>query len=307
MGGILAFTVQLFAGELPIVYLDHVVAIGRKETKPGPDQGKWFGEATGFIYGEFAGNSPAGRQYTPFLVTNRHVIEEHIALTDGAALFVRFNPKAEGPATDYDLPLTIGGHPTWHAHPDPEVDLAVVTLNASWLQTAGVSFGFFRNDLDTLGRSKAKDLGLSEGNGIFVLGFPMSLVGQQLVGQQRDYVVVRQGCIARITDSLNAPSRIKTFLVDAFVFPGNSGGPVVLRPNPPEAQFQGEKAPINAAYLIGVVRGYQPYIDVAISPQTKRPRVSFEENSGLAEVVPADYIDETIADSMVNPDKAEAK
>lgn len=53
---------------------------------------------------------------------------------------------------------------------------------------------------------------------------------------------------------------------------------------------------INKAYLLGVVRDYIPYIDTAFSLQTKRPRVTFEENSGLADVIPADYIEETIAD-----------
>jgi hypothetical protein len=49
----------------------------------------------------------------------------------------------------------------------------------------------------------------------------------------------------------------------------------------------------NAA-LIGIVTAYQFYRDVAISPQTNRERVAFEENSGLAEVLPTDYIDEAI-------------
>ena len=50
------------------------------------------------------------------------------------------------------------------------------------------------------------------------------------------------------------------------------------------------------AYLLGIVKGYVPYIDVAFSAQTKHPRVTFEENSGLAEVIPADAIQETIDD-----------
>lgn len=66
-----------YAGPLPILYLDHVVAIGRKDTTPGPNFGKWMGEATGFLYGEF--DHMAGLQnkaYIIYLVTNRHVIEE---------------------------------------------------------------------------------------------------------------------------------------------------------------------------------------------------------------------------------------
>jgi hypothetical protein len=42
------------------------------------------------------------------------------------------------------------------------------------------------------------------------------------------------------------------------------------------------------------VQSYVPYQDLAVSLQTKRPRVVFEENSGLAAVHPVDLIEETI-------------
>jgi S1-C subfamily serine protease len=83
----------------------------------------------------------------------------------------------------------------------------------------------------------------------------------------------------------------QTFLVDAFVFPGNSGGPVVSKPE--ALSIEGTKSQ-NAAYLIGIVQSYVPYQDLAVSLQTKRPRVVFEENSGLAAVHPVDLIEETI-------------
>jgi hypothetical protein len=44
-----------------------------------------------------------------------------------------------------------------------------------------------------------------------------------------------------------------------------------------------------------------PYIDVAISTQTRRPRVTFEENSGLTEVHPVDFIEETIDTDPMRP------
>ena len=53
--------------------------------------------------------------------------------------------------------------------------------------------------------------------------------------------------------------------------------------------IQGTKSN-NSAYLLGVVRDFISYIDVAVSPQTHRQRVAFEENSGPAEVVPVDRI-----------------
>jgi hypothetical protein len=57
-------------------------------------------------------------------------------------------------------------------------------------------------------------------------------------------------------------SRSDAFLIDALVFPGNSGGPVVLRP---EIVSINGTPPQNRSYLIGMVVSYQPYIDVAVS------------------------------------------
>ena len=126
---------------------------------------------------------------------------------------------------------------------------------------------------------------VSEGDGVYVLGYPMGLVDERL-----QYPVVRAGCIARIRDLLDGAS--EEFLVDAPVFPGNSGGPVILKPE--IASVTGTKA-AGRAMLIGVVKAYIPYEDIAISLQTKSPRVVFQENSGLSPVIPCDRILETIA------------
>jgi hypothetical protein len=91
-----------------------------------------------------------------------------------------------------------------------------------------------------------------------------------------------------------------SFLLDSFVFPGNSGGPVVLKPE--FLSIQGTKA-VSQAYFIGVVTSYQTYQEAAVSPQTKRTRVIFEENSGLAEVLPPDYIEETIKALEASPQR----
>jgi hypothetical protein len=42
-----------------------------------------------------------------------------------------------------------------------------------------------------------------------------------LTGEQRNHVIVRQGCIARISEMLD--SATPDFLIDASVYPGNSG------------------------------------------------------------------------------------
>src|SRR5262249_34216763 len=126
--------------------------------------------------------------------------------------------------------------------------------------------------------------GIAAGDGVFVLGFPMNLAGEQ-----RNYVIVRQGCIARISEMIEEATT--TFMIDATVFPGNSGGPVVLKPE--AIAITRTQAQPNAM-LIGMVTQYRPYTDVAISQQTKQPRILFQENSGLADVLPIDYVEEAI-------------
>ena len=110
-----------------------------------------------------------------------------------------------------------------------------------------------------------------------------------LVGGKRNAVIARSGTIARIRDMLTKESH--EYLIDAFVFPGNSGGPVVSKQE--ITAIKGTKSQ-KASYLIGFVKSFVPYRDVAVSLQTKRPRVVFEENSGFAAVHPIDYVQEIV-------------
>jgi hypothetical protein len=97
--------------------------------------------------------------------------------------------------------------------------------------------------------------------------------------------VIRQGMISLINED-------KTFYIDGAAFPGNSGSPVFLKPSP--IRFGKEGVSIGGDQLggkfIGIIGEYLPYQEVAISLQTKRPRVVFEENTGLSKVWSVDFI-----------------
>ena len=276
------------AALVPPFFLDCVVAIGHDEIqvdtggRPAPT---WVTEASGFFYGEFASKvDDKLNNYRIFLVTNRHVIQNHNEIV------VRVNPKAAGRAKEYHLPLNDPqGRPAWYGHPDSTVDLIVIPINAQHLKDEGIQFNFFQSDQHVADRTKAKELGLSAGDGVFFLGFPMGLAGGE-----RNYVIVRQGCIARIEDVLNVSST-NTFLIDGFTFPGNSGGPVVLAVS--LNSIEGTQSQ-NRSYLIGVVKGFLGYQDIAFSKQTGRPRITFEENAGLTEVIPVDYVEQTVQVAM---------
>lgn len=260
---------------IPPFFLDAVVAVG------WPDKdGKPSYVATGFLFGDLAETKGANSIYRVFLVTNRHVFEGK------AMAWLRFNQEGDQAAREFELPLKRpDGTSHWVPHPDPEVDLAVAMINANFLKANAIRFEIFESDKHVLDTKDAIDRGVSEGDGIFVLGFPMGLVGEN-----RNFVIVRQGAIARIRDAM--AGKAKTFLADATVFPGNSGGPIVTRPE--LVSIQGTGA-LNSAYLLGVVAGYVPYQDIAVSAQTNRPRIIFEENSGLTRAVPVRYLLETVA------------
>lgn len=99
--------------------------------------------------------------------------------------------------------------------------------------------------------------------------------------------VIRNGTISLINED-------KTFYIDGATFPGNSGSPVFLKPSP--IRFDGGNISIGEDPLggkfIGIISGYLPYQEIAISTQTGRPRVVFEENTGLSKVWSVTFIRE---------------
>ena len=121
---------------------------------------------------------------------------------------------------------------------------------------------------------------LEVGAHILILGFPMGLRSEKYTT-----AIARNGIVAR--------SENDELMLDSFVFPGNSGGPVVYSPFVKVGANLSSPL-INKERIAGIVTDYIPYMDVAISPQTKRPRISFEENSGLCHAVSADKILELI-------------
>lgn len=282
---------------LPPFMMDSVVALGAmlNTSPPGqPPRIEWVTLGTGFFYGYKIKDDPDPnkREYAIYLVTAGHVVSEFNASGHGD-LLVRINPKDPSSSTQtFNIPdKPPEGAGTWFYHPgfhpnssaDLGNDIAAVQVNGSKIKELGA--GFIPSDEASADSTKLKSIGTSAGDGVFVLGFPMNLAGVQ-----RNYVIVREGIIARISELLDHASW--TFMLDCFVFPGNSGSPVILKPE--IAAIQGTTAN-RSAYLIGVVVDYKPYADRAISEQTHRPRVIFEENSGLADVVPMDQVDETIS------------
>lgn len=171
----------------------------------------------------------------------------------------------------------------WTFHPDPDIDVAVFPIHIPDLDTGPVSF----HDTHTMLRRRLVETEFREGNEVFVLGFPLAMVGGN-----KNYVIVRQGIVARIQDWYEGAA--KSYLIDSSNFSGNSGGPVLAKPT-----LHTYGTAITSAKLIGMVSAYVPFQDVARSDQTGLPMLASQENSGLAVVVPVDAIRETIGIALV--------
>ncbi len=263
-------------------YLDTVAALGTRQ-----DDGDVTYFATGFLVGwpnEPTNDGRNQRQWL-FLVTNRHVADR------ADDLVVRLNRS--DPLDSYILPLPKHGTQLalpWTVHPDQKSDIAVCLLNVPGLQAQGSQLANIHGVRHVLTQDEARDIGIGEGDGVFVLGFPLGIVGED-----RNQAIVRQGVIARMQGWLNGNE--DTFLIDASIYPGNSGGPVFTKPE--SAAIVGTKS-IDRCALIGMVSSYLPYREEAVSRQTGVTRMLFEENSGLGVVVPINLIAETIEAALAS-------
>ncbi len=263
---------------LPLGYLKAVVSLGVLKAS-----GEFSHKGTGFLCRHPVIQVDDKMMYGTFLVTNRHVVED--------VTHVRFNRLVDD-AVDI---LPVGelmpdrAQLAWAVHETADVAARPVAGGGTGPLTEGPdrdAVEFFITDVGAPTADEKRRV--VEGNGVFMLGFPMGLVGET-----RNYPIVRHGVVARIQDYLRGDA--STFLIDSLAFPGNSGGPVIVEPQ--RTAVRGTIATTHAL-LIGMVSRYIPYTDVAVSAQTKRARITFEENSGLAEIVPIDTIKEILTESI---------
>ena len=268
---------------LPPWSLDAVVAIG-VDVDDNPSKRSWIG--TGFLYGfRYQSNDDESKDvFLTYLVTNAHVLQGH------EVVWVKFNrPDVAAGSKDFSLRLKQQDRNLVYAH--PVADVAVAPIAIPRLISHGFKPQYFRSNVHIETVADMKDRQATEGDGVFLLGFPMNLVGAS-----RHHAICRRGCIARIRDLFEGLST--EYLVDAMVFPGNSGGPVLSEPT--HSSIEGTQR-VSHSNLIGIVSRYHTFREVAVSVQTGEPRVVFADNSGLAVVISVDAINEAISQHPPGP------
>lgn len=254
---------------IPSFYLDAVVSIGVwNSTRP-----VWIG--TGFFVVRKIKKNGDGR---PFLVTNRHV------LLDTDMIVIRMKEKDSERVKEIEAPLFENGKPLYTLHPNPKIDIAVLPLNGSFIQENNLEFPCFDIDENAMISCTLLENGIDEGSVVYMLGFPMGLVNLS-----SNLPICRLGCVARLSAEQIAESF--NFLIDIQNFPGNSGSPIISRPE--ILSIEGTKS-LNQSVLMGIVHSYIPYRESLINSQTKEIVEIRSENSGLANVHPVEYILELI-------------
>lgn len=247
---------------IPKGYIDAVVSIGIKQQE---DKIVWIG--TGF----FVHRRMNDEEVLPFLVSNRHVFE------DKTSVIIRMRETQNDALVLLDVTLS-------DCRVHPFADIAAVMLSGTTITNRHLNFSSFDIDENAFNSFELQDNGVDEGSLVYMLGFPLGLVNVN-----SELPICRMGCIARICEEQISESH--DALLDIQNFPGNSGSPIVSKPE--FIGIQGTKI-LDRCVLNGIIYAYLPYRESLINSQTKEIVEVRSENSGLALMHPVEYIREVI-------------
>jgi len=228
-------------------------------------EGKPYFSATGFL---------VRVQNICHLVTAKHVIVNmKTGKLQDDGMFVFFNSK-DGRITSRSIEnIKHKFNLNWIFHKNAEVDVAIIPFGLD-LQKDDVKV--IPDNLFLLSDR------IFELYDVFFLSYQPGIEPQRKI-----LPVIRSGIISIINDD-------KSFYIDASAFPGNSGSPVFLKPSPIRFDEKGISIggdPLGGKF-VGIIGEYITYREIAISAQTGRPRVIFEENTGLSKVWSVEFIKE---------------
>lgn len=239
---------------------------------------------TAFIVQLFRGDSAL-----PFLVTNKHVIQGAV---EGRLFFTR--KGVTGPDVGKAIQIDIKDFDSvWDHHPDPEVDVAVLPLGPiiEMLGRGGEAI-YFKSftDRDLPTAEMLADLDAFET--VVFCGFPNGLWDELHL-----LPIFRRGSTASPpnVDFQGKPQ----FLVDASVFPGSSGSPVVLYNPGFHTDRKGSVVIADRFFLLGIVaavhfREEDNVITLIPAPASQIPVARSREMIDLGVVFKTRTITETI-------------
>jgi hypothetical protein len=227
---------------------------------------------------------PRGSGSVPVLVTNKHVFA-------GAnqATFTMTRSDRDVPATS-GTRMTINdfGTHSWVGHPDSAVDVAAMFFNPVLEAMAGndapAFFRAFTPD-QLINQDAANELDAIEA--VTFLGYPNGLFDRSSMSP-----IARRGQTA--TPIFNDYNNLPAFLIDASVFPGSSGSPVVLFDRGSYTTRDGTTHIGSRLALLGVVAAVHTRRVNGEVHMVSRATTSFEDVIDLGIVFKASSIQETV-------------
>jgi hypothetical protein len=233
---------------------------------------------------------------TPFLVTNKHVISGAI---EGEFAFTLAdedgNPRIGSVHTIVTGELSEPFEAMWYGHSDPKVDVAVLPMGPllNILQDKGVTI--FSASLTNRNVVPVQELYLRTLEDVLFLGYPLGLVDTV-----NNVPIARQGVTATPW-WMNYNGEPK-FLIDASVFPGSSGSPVMVFDEGSYATRNGI-AMGSRMILLGIIAEYLEVretnlVEVVPVPTSVEMRVGTSQNLSIGVVFKASTILETVESAM---------
>lgn len=150
-----------------------------------------------------------------YLSTNKHVVNNlkifHITFND--ANFIDNNKQIKIDLSNLSLVNRI-------YHKNNEVDICLFKFSDLLFRSIKIKIIEINNYALTVEEMKA--LNFYETKEVVVLGHPISISNSYGL-----HAIVRSGTISQISYMYSRNFNYKHFLIDAFAYPGNSGGPVV--------------------------------------------------------------------------------
>ena len=174
------------------------------------------GEATGFWYIHHWTEASSGTTYSQsYAVSCKHVLH---GCHPAQPIHLRHNLEVQQHGHNVMQLISVAGD--WYPHPTEDVAVCPTGPLEGY---AFDSLAYDSSDSNIVVRANAASHGITEGDEVYILGYPTgSMYGL------RDYPVVRGGMVGQLQGWLNGEH--PTFLVSGSVFPGNSGSTVLTKP-----------------------------------------------------------------------------